>query len=63
MEHLEGQTLADRLGKGPLPSDEVFRYALQISRDGGSRSKWRRDVSAPMTAVMNWAPALERNSR
>jgi Tol biopolymer transport system component len=31
MEHLEGQTLADRLAKGPLPIDEVFRYAAQIA--------------------------------
>lgn len=30
MEYLEGQTLAERLSKGPLPIDEVLRYALQI---------------------------------
>ena len=31
MEHLEGATLADRLSKGPLPLDEVLRYAIQIA--------------------------------
>lgn len=30
MEYLEGQTLAERLSKGPLPMEEVLRYALQI---------------------------------
>ncbi|MBI2948530.1 MAG: protein kinase [Verrucomicrobia bacterium] len=29
MEYLEGQTLAERLSKGPLPIEEVLRYALQ----------------------------------
>jgi Tol biopolymer transport system component/tRNA A-37 threonylcarbamoyl transferase component Bud32 len=31
MEFLEGQTLADRLAKGPLPTDQVLRYAIQIA--------------------------------
>ncbi|MGH9867970.1 MAG: protein kinase domain-containing protein [Candidatus Polarisedimenticolia bacterium] len=31
MEYLEGETLAERLGKGPLPSDQVMRAALQIA--------------------------------
>ena len=30
MEYLEGETLADRLRKGPLPIDQVLRYALDI---------------------------------
>src|SRR5882672_2272053 len=30
MEYLEGETLADRLGKGPLPLDLFLRYALDI---------------------------------
>ena len=30
MEYLEGQTLADRLTKGPLPIDQVLRYAADI---------------------------------
>jgi eukaryotic-like serine/threonine-protein kinase len=31
MEHLQGQTLADRLKKGPLPVDQAVRYAIEIA--------------------------------
>jgi len=31
MEYLEGETLADRLKKGPLPTDAVLRYGIQIA--------------------------------
>ncbi|HSZ20361.1 MAG TPA: protein kinase [Candidatus Acidoferrum sp.] len=31
MEYLEGETLAQRLMKGPLPLDQVLRYAIEIS--------------------------------
>jgi serine/threonine protein kinase/Tol biopolymer transport system component len=31
MEYLEGETLAERLKKGPLPLDQVLRYAIEIS--------------------------------
>ena len=31
MEYLEGETLAERLQKGPLPPDQVLRYALEIA--------------------------------
>jgi serine/threonine protein kinase len=31
MEHLEGETLAGRLKKGPLPTDQVLQYAVQIT--------------------------------
>ncbi len=30
MEYLDGETLADRLRKGPLPIDQVLRYAIDI---------------------------------
>ena len=31
MEYLEGETLAARLARGPLPAQEVFRYAIEIA--------------------------------
>src|ERR1700680_4271998 len=31
MEYLEGETLAARLEKGPLPLDQVLRYAIEIA--------------------------------
>ena len=31
MEYLEGETLAERLKKGPLPLDQVLQYAIEIS--------------------------------
>jgi serine/threonine-protein kinase len=31
LEYLEGETLAQRLAKGPLPLDQVLRYAIEIS--------------------------------
>ena len=30
MEYLEGETLADRLRKGPLPIEQVYRYGIEI---------------------------------
>src|SRR5215471_18791955 len=31
MEYLEGETLAERLKKGPLPLNQVLQYAIEIS--------------------------------
>ena len=31
MEYLEGETLAQRLQKGPLPMEQVLQYAIEIS--------------------------------
>ncbi len=31
MEYLEGETVAQRLTKGPLPTDQVLRYATEIA--------------------------------
>jgi len=31
MEYLEGETLAERLAKGPLPLEQALQYAIQIA--------------------------------
>jgi eukaryotic-like serine/threonine-protein kinase len=31
MEYLEGETLADRLSRGPLPSEHLLRYGIEIA--------------------------------
>jgi tRNA A-37 threonylcarbamoyl transferase component Bud32 len=31
MEYLEGETMADRLGKGPLPAEHLLRYGIEIA--------------------------------
>ena len=31
MEYLEGETLAERLKKGPLPLEQVLQYAIEIA--------------------------------
>ena len=31
MEYLEGETLADRLVKGPLPLEQTLRYGIEIA--------------------------------
>src|ERR1044071_2353537 len=31
MEYIEGQTLTDRLSAGPLPSEQVLRYGIEIA--------------------------------
>ena len=31
MEYLEGETLADRLSRGPLPTEQVLRYGIEIA--------------------------------
>ncbi len=31
MEYLDGETLADRLTRGPLPTEQVLRYGMQIA--------------------------------
>ena len=31
MEYLEGETMADRLSKGPLPAEQLLRYGIEIA--------------------------------
>ena len=40
MEYLDGETLADRLRKGPLPLEQVLRYGVDICED------WKRHTAA-----------------
>ena len=35
MEYLEGETLADRLEKGPLPLEQVLQYGDRDLRSAG----------------------------
>ena len=42
MEYLEGETLADRLSKGPIPFDQLLQIAIQIS--GALDSAHRRGM-------------------
>ena len=49
MEHLEGQTLADRLVRGPLSLPDVLRYAVEIADAFGSRTPPRTDPSRSQT--------------
>lgn len=42
MEHLEGETLADRLERGPLPLDQVIRYGREVA--GALASAHRRGI-------------------
>jgi serine/threonine-protein kinase len=39
LEHLEGETLADRLAKGPLPIDQVLRFGMEIADALGAAHK------------------------
>src|ERR1700686_3238748 len=39
MEYLEGETLAQRLVKGPLPMQQVLQYAIEIA---DALDKWHR---------------------
>jgi len=52
MEHLEGETLAQRLGRGALPLVQVLRLAIEIAGDRNQRwedralADWHRQPDA-----------------
>ncbi len=49
MEYLEGETLEQRLNKGPLPADQVLRYGIEISSalEKGTPDDPAAQVTAP----------------
>jgi hypothetical protein len=49
IEYLEGETLAIRFKKGPLPLDQALRYAIQITDALWPSSSLVRIVSATFT--------------
>ena len=61
MEYLEGETLAARLLKGPLPLDQVLRYAIEIS-DTLDRTHWRGPYNNLPRALPRRIPMLTPKS-
>jgi len=52
MEYLEGETLADRLRKGPLPVDQVLKYGIEICEglEKHIAAAWCTAISNPATS-------------
>ena len=47
MQYLDGETLSQRLRKGPLPTEEVLRYAIEIAGALEQAHRQGRDSSGP----------------
>jgi serine/threonine protein kinase len=64
LELLEGETLAARIARGPLPVTQVLRFGIEIApRDSLSRwSGWARSTSARIGACKSHSPR-RRHSR
>ena len=60
MEHLEGETLADRLSRGPLPTEQVLRYGIEIA-DALDKAH-RQGIVHPTAAGSPMAPARARST-
>ncbi len=61
MEHLEGETLADRLHRGPLPLDEALKIAIQIAEaldKAHARSIVHRDLKPANIMLTKNGPKL-----
>jgi hypothetical protein len=58
MEYLEGETLATRLLKGPLPLEQVLQYAIEISDaldKAHRKGVTHRDISTDVGSAPLWA--------
>jgi serine/threonine protein kinase len=65
MEYLEGETLAQRLEKGPLPLEQVWLYATEIAdAQRFLMVKPSETESAPtqINVVLNWFEELKRRA-
>ncbi len=63
MEHLEGETLADRLSKGALPiavTNSGFPYAVTADGKRFLVAQQPEQQAATVTVVLNWTAALPR---
>ena len=61
MEYVEGETLADRLGRGPLPLDQVIRYGADIAEALGAahqRGIVHRDLKPGNVMITKSGPKL-----
>ena len=65
MELIEGETLAQRIGKGALPLDQALKYATQIAvAPDGKRFLVLVPVgsSQPLEVVVNWTALLKKGA-
>jgi serine/threonine protein kinase len=62
MQYLEGDTLAARLEKGPLPLHEGLALAIQIANKPGGASDQTAQTATPpsLVVVQNWSEELKR---
>jgi serine/threonine protein kinase len=52
MEYLEGESLADRLARGPLPAEQLLRYGIGV--------RTPRSSNIQIALVTNWTSGLPK---